>query len=152
MLRWFLVVPHTTAARLGNLRPKPGSPQLPFTHTVATLFIFCVLHYYGRLLRWAARVPPGELEIWSDPQCRTGSQPLHACAHTVCVNPSPRGQSTRAGVPKPFGGAGPALLPVKQASNKGGEGQGQRLQLENGRKERINFPIALISQGHHKLG
>lgn len=30
--------------------------------------------------------------------------------------------------------------------------QGQRLQLENGRKERFNFPITLISQGHHKLG
>lgn len=56
-----------------------------------------------------------------------------------------------AGVTEPSWGVGPALLSVKQTENKGGEGWGQLLQLENGRKERISFPILLISQGHPKL-
>ena len=80
-------------------------------------------------------MPSGEFEILFDPQCGTGSQPRcvlswvpqmgipfpeHSCS-APARRQSPQ-EAGSVGVPEPSGGAGPALLSVKQTENKGGEG------------------------------
>lgn len=162
--RQLLVVSNTTTERLGNLHPRAKEPTVSFhTHRGYVIYIL----YFALFLDVAGQVmhmPSGEFEILFDRQHGTGSQPLCVLSRVPqmgfpfpehsCSAPARR-QSPQevgsVGVPEPSGGAGPALLSVKQTENKGGEGWGQDLQLENGRKERIGFPIVLISQGHHKL-